>query len=253
MLVCKYNTPKNTVCDLLMLSVSGSDQSIGGGGGLSFKVNVERGAYLLLKDKAVLKELLTTGSLIRYIRANHSEWINFITNGLDLVHPREDIIFVSGTIKTTEWAVGAFSNYEHEGSFDITFNAGPWASASSGFKVSTSTSVNVQHREGPSPAITHRPNAPQITQGYETEGLDAMPYNQTVFLHYYKLKNRTFLWPKVMKAAAGPDNLPMYDGDEDEGGVAVRAEYDNAEPEVERVPSLSKVSRLKISYLCTDR
>lgn len=234
-----------------MSSVSGWSQS--NGGGFSFKVNDERGAFLLLKEKAVLKELHETGNLIRYIRTNHSEWLEFITNELDYVLQREDIIFISGTVKTTEWAVGAFFNHEHEGSFDVTFNAGPWASSSAGFKISSNTSVNVQHREGPSLAIARGPNAPPITQGHETEGFDAVPYNQTVFLHYYKVKNRTFLWPKVLKAAAGPDDLPTDEGDEDEGGVAVRVEHDSAEPEVERVPSLPKVNKSKISYSCMDR
>ena len=39
--------------------------------------------------------------------------------------------------------------------------------------------------------------------------------DQCIFLHYYKLKSRTFRRPKVIKAAAGPDELD-YDPDDSE-------------------------------------
>ena len=109
-----------------------------------------------------------------YIARNFKLWLSFaLEKGYDI--QEQDIIFVSGFVKVSEWAIAAFStggNY-HEISFNGSFGAFASSAHFSASCRNDSTST-IHQRCGPS-----RP------------GVDATTTkDQCLFLSYYKLKSR---------------------------------------------------------------
>ena len=82
------------------------------------------------------------------MRKHHDSWSEFARRrGLD-IQP-EHIILVRGWVKTSEWAVAAFtdSGKNHEVNFEA--NAGPFGKASFSVSYSSAVSMSVEHRTGP--------------------------------------------------------------------------------------------------------
>ncbi|KAF7789085.1 hypothetical protein EIP86_000018 [Pleurotus ostreatoroseus] len=247
-------------------SVSDPTGLVGGGFSYSFNCAKEQGAFLVLMEDAKKTVVPPAVNFTTYMRKNHSSWYEFATHSQNygLACKPEDIILVRGSVKTSAWALGAYTengNHVH----DVSFSGQGASFASAGFKWASSnqSSARFEHRIGPSDApslrrltsgrsgrstiasgkAVARPTTnelPEITaerkMGIEA-AIDAdNTDDQCVFLSYYKIKYRIFSFKKIT-AAAGPAELP--DGDDDnEGSPAVLMDTD---PEIELVPSPTKL------------
>ncbi|KAH9949139.1 WD40 repeat-like protein [Amylocystis lapponica] len=235
--------PAGPLCSRSVRSVTvggqvGVNAGLGGGGaGLQFQCTDEQGALLVMKEPATREELHPSRRMANYMRQNHQSWYTFATEVCDLDIEREDIIFVRGWVKTAEWAVAAFV---HEGrAAQLTFSGDFTAGANASFTLATATNVTVlpEVSAGPRGMVQQGRRASlRITGPPDLDAAQDQLHEQCVFLHYYKMKMR-FFWPRVMKAAAGPHELPSSgDHDYNDTDVAVDVAMED-EMEIEQVPA----------------
>lgn len=150
---------------------------------------------MLLKDHATSKRVHPSDKrFIDYMQKHWKEWHSLVSE--TMVLEPEQIVLVSGFVKTTQWAMAAFLNAgsAHEVAFQA--GAGPFSQAGFSAAVSTEYSSSVQHRIGP------------ISEDkIQTE---ARPQNQCIFLSYFKLKRPRFPKShfKIVAAAEPKDDDP---------------------------------------------
>ncbi|EIW57161.1 uncharacterized protein TRAVEDRAFT_126211 [Trametes versicolor FP-101664 SS1] len=219
----------NEITQPLLQSQGMQSISVEGRGGaqasLRYKCSQQSGALLMLKQAGHATRLDCTRAIQKYMRQNLEHWHLFATEELGIDLRDSDLIFVSGYIKTTIWAEAAFSSSTTDGELNISAGASLPVGASGSFSVELS---NCQlpltfHRHGPSGrAMAERAlGSPALTS--DTSAADA--FDQCIFLNYFRMKGR-FL-RKVMRAAAGPhelpspppDDLPTIFGDTQSGQV----------------------------------
>ena len=144
---------------------------------------------LILKQAAHRDVLHPSKDLAQYITRSHRTWYRFAQDVFRLDLKEEDIIFVHGSVKTAEWALAAATQRAREGSLLFGGEFGPLARATFSVSASRSAAMSMEHRSGPKVA---RLGAEDSLQN---------EFDQCVFLHYYKIKRRRFLGPKVIRAA----------------------------------------------------
>lgn len=138
--------------------------------------------------------------MVNYMSRNFSSWHEFITDRLDVDISREDIRFISGVYKTADWAVASYTEAGRSAQFR--FNAdSPVGSVAFSASASAMSQTPPLQNWGPRSNVSESPRS-------STTSLRGARNDQSVFIHYYKLKKRLFVFPRVMKAAAGYDELP---------------------------------------------
>ena len=143
------------------------------------------------------------------MRQHFDSWLEFANgedaNGWGLDLRDNDLVFVSGMIKTKRWAVMSYHNRvfrDKEGLLTADFS--PFASARLSVSISEETLSANHYRSGPEenhPAPLS-PIAPGNDRGASTEP------DQCIFINYFKMR-RPFKWPfnkDPMQAAAGPQD-----------------------------------------------
>ncbi|KAI0333363.1 WD40 repeat-like protein [Cubamyces sp. BRFM 1775] len=235
------------------VSVSaGSIEAIGGG--LKFTCQRERGAFLFVRPAADSYQMHQSRSFSRYMMTQIDEWYHFATDRLDLDLAREDIIFVSGTVKTEDWGLGAFTHQGSGGEISFQANVGPFAQGSFNFNRAHMVTSGAEWRTKPldrpssvlSSPVVGLIAAPESEESSSSSLASASSLSlqrtqsggrkdQSVFLHYYKLKTRWWR-NKVIRAAAGPNDPGHASEDEDleegtsldmsSGGAGVEQAYD---------------------------
>lgn len=189
--------------------------SHGTGAGLSFSYTGGRGAILNLQDPATRTRLHEDRAVVDYMQQNFDSWYHFATETLRMRPNQNDIIFVRGWLKTTRWAVAAFSQGGQSGT--LTFNLNPVSPASVSLNISVSKDVTVshQHRVGP---LHQAPSASRLAITEDGPNSQS-PFHseqrcdQCIFLHYYKMRSR-FWRPRVIKAASGPQDMQDFSDDD---------------------------------------
>ncbi len=214
------------------------------GAGLKFECTQEQGAFVFVDQPADRSQIQSSRSIIPYLKANIEHW-NALALRLDLDVAREPLLFVSGTVKTNDWGLGAFLT--HGQSCVAEFEAQvPFAQAKLTWRTSTQSVGNTEVRQRSAAEIQHIQELAAIESNEDPsasrQSLDSVRSfhqnkDQTLFLHYYKVKKR--LWfNRVIKAAAGPHELdPDSSGEGD--GPLVRASSE--ELEVVDEPHISPV------------
>lgn len=187
----------------------------------SFACSADQGAFLVLKDRAAKRAVQSNKRFPRYMKQHHLSW-NALAIKDELLIDKESIILVHGWVKTSDWAVGAFTRNVKSHQVSVTGNFATFANAGFQFDVTKAYAGSIGRRTGPdrkrnsaflSPPNTPDPSKSQTSiQSVET----GLPLNQCVFLLRYKIKYRRFL-PNKITAGAGYDKLPdgERDGDED--------------------------------------
>ena len=184
---------------------------ISAGAGIKFESTTDSGALLFLDAPAKSKDIESKRHIINYMHDNIKNWFEFANAdyswGLEL--KEQDIIFVSGTTKTSRWAVAAFQGNTYkmkEG--HVTGDFGPFASAGFSVKIENQILPASHYRHGPRQPSTIVSGGSLTYPGYSQPSLSHPP-NQTLFVHYYKMKRR-WVWPfkGPMRAAGGPHQLP---------------------------------------------
>ena len=170
-------------------------------GGYSFSSKGKRGAVAILTDGGVEQKVSRSAAFQQYIYTHHMAWHAFARRRG--VHVKvQDIVLVSGFIKTTEWALAAYDNQEAAHDFSLSINASSIFSAESSFSHEEKTHVGLRHRAGPRPFAA---SSPRDSPASETSS--APPHNQCVFLQYYKCRPRAFGLTTLKK----PQNLRQKD------------------------------------------
>ena len=195
-----------------------------------FISHANSGALVVLKPPGISTNISARLRIVNYMRDNFANWLEFANSvdsrGLGLRD--EELIFISGTIKTTHWAVAAFqgdSYRDQQGA--ISGNLGPLASVGLSIKISDHILPTDHYRTGPiriqrsgGPPFTSSHSEPPASTSVLPQTQDVIPEqaDQCLFIHYYKMKRRRFHWTKKpMKAASGlTPPLGLKDNPEDD-------------------------------------
>lgn len=201
--------------------------------GYRFSCAQDQGALLILKAPASQEVVHPNRAFQDYMRAHHDTWCEFAkARGLD-IEP-DHIILVRGWVKTTEWAVAAFtdSGSNHEVNFDA--QAGPFAKASFSVSYSSAVSMSIEHRTGPVRPVRE----PRASYGADEHEFD-VSQNQCVFLSYYEMRTRGFWAKRKIRAAAEPRSFGGAPPDVDEAIDSDRESDDSWDVGEDRPPAQS--------------
>ncbi|KAI0707101.1 hypothetical protein C8Q76DRAFT_800461 [Earliella scabrosa] len=186
--------------------------SVGGmpggvGTSLEFQCNRASGALLFLGSDG-LREHLDCGLCIKkYMTKNLPDWYAYAKDNLQMEVHEEDIVFVSGFIKTAVYAAASFC---HENTKISTTFSGccTLPGVASG---SAALAVQVSDAQGLVPTMDTRASPPELAAKWgnllKEEVKDP---RQCVFLEYYRMKRRSWFIKRI-EAGAGPHELPPLD------------------------------------------
>ncbi|EPQ56031.1 hypothetical protein GLOTRDRAFT_138709 [Gloeophyllum trabeum ATCC 11539] len=142
-----------------------------------------------------------------YCLKHYASWLTFAndTLGFDLVV--SDHILVTGRDLTTQWAMVAFGTPELQGTLRHGVSVPEMITAE--FEIHSGWQTNmtggVQHQYGPQASILLEPER-------AAESSEPRPDStKCVFLRGYRIKERSFLTPKTIKAASYPPDLERED------------------------------------------
>ncbi|PCH43308.1 WD40 repeat-like protein [Wolfiporia cocos MD-104 SS10] len=220
------------------LSVEASAKVVGASAALQFECNDDQGALLLLKESATREELHPSRRMANYMHHNFQSWVTFARDTLDVDLKDEQIVFVRGWVKTTQWTVAAITHQGRQGKISISGDPGAQASLSFTAAHSHETMNYFAHRSGPpqktktdtkgkartrdSEDVSMADDRSSSHDSYGQEDSESadepLPLNQCIFLHYYRLKRRRFLGLKKLEAAAEPKD-PDDQFDEDDNHI----------------------------------
>ncbi len=194
-------------------------------GKIRFRCADEQAAVLVLKQHAVRDSVHRPEGLERYIKLNHKSWCRFARDVARISIEDEEIVFVSGFVKTAQWALAAAAYHAKAGEFLFGGEFGPSAKATFSVETTTTSVMSVEQRcSGVRPSALY-PN------------LAGDRFDQCIFVHRYKFKNRLSLFPTVLRAAAQDDTLdpprsPPHHDDHSEhcGSVVAGDEFDSLSP-----------------------
>lgn len=120
------------------------------GAALSLHCSRDQGAFLVIQTHGVQTKVIHQARdlLATYILKYRDSWHTF-SEKLHLTLTKSDLIMISGFIKTTNWALGAFERREVEFSFDVSGDIGPAARAGISLSIEHASNSSVQPRVGP--------------------------------------------------------------------------------------------------------
>ncbi|RDX44533.1 hypothetical protein OH76DRAFT_1421293 [Lentinus brumalis] len=199
----------------LSVSVGASLKELGASAeaALRYECKQTSGALLLLKENAHKTYLDCGNHIKRYMAAHIEHWYDFASECLGIDVQEQDILFVSGFTKTFVWAEAAFHSGSAQG--ELLVAAGCFAPAAGGeFRVTMSRArdASVASRIGPSQRVKKDYTPMDGAAASEAE------FDQCIFLNYHKAKRRKPWRPlKVIRAAAGPHDLPRPPGSSGSG------------------------------------
>lgn len=197
------------------------------GARVAFALTHKQGAALITQHPTYREDIERERTFENYIKRHYDSWVDFAR---ELGHG-ENIkpVLVTGVDLTREFATIAYS--DNQARMECEFSAGVPAVASASVSVwgSWNTQGLVHTNCGPHP-LPARGN--RITSGESTpESVIPDEYDQCVFLRYYTIRRRVFI-PTVLKAGAGPHQLPEGSPGEDDTGeemLLVSSEDDSME------------------------
>ncbi|KAL4248782.1 hypothetical protein ABKN59_008349 [Abortiporus biennis] len=193
---------------------------VSGGIHLSFESTTSQGAILVTRHKTYRDDAQRLGHFRRYMLDHYESWLAFANDqghGIRL----QDLILVTGRDMTEDFAMLAFSH--NQGRLGVEFEAGVpnlasvdaavWGSWRCDFPVYENwgpqeRSPQVDDWEHPSPEDTSLND--YVTM--EPHGDNPGPqFNQCVFLRGFRIHRRVKIFPTVIKAGAGPDDVGSPD------------------------------------------
>ncbi|EKM58887.1 uncharacterized protein PHACADRAFT_248999, partial [Phanerochaete carnosa HHB-10118-sp] len=163
----------------------------------SYTCKEERGAVLALKSDAHAETIYKNQIFKKYIFRNIRAWHAYAKDVLGLDIKQEDLVVVSGWVKTTaDWAETAFSNTSTRSSGSLEGHVGGVARVEVGGSYTSSVMGPKMHR--------HAEHYSSKTFGSHSAEFRR---DQCIFLKYYKVLRRLLLPPKLV-AGAGYHRLP---------------------------------------------
>ena len=174
------------------------------GASFSFELTEKQGAALVTKYRTYREDIELESAFEEYTKRHYDSWVTFARNA----RHGNDIkpVLVTGVDMTRDFAMIAYSNNSTHLSSEFTTSVPLLASASASAWGTWHTQGLVHTNCGPQ--LCSPPSSPDALDLYTSNGtqVDATPneYNQCVFIRYYTLRRRALMFPKVIKAAAGP-------------------------------------------------
>ncbi|RPD54116.1 WD40 repeat-like protein [Lentinus tigrinus ALCF2SS1-7] len=183
------------------------------GAGLSIQCEREQGAVVVVDLPADRSQMHPSRSLGTYMKNNIEEWSDLASRH-DLDMPKEALIFVSGTVKTNDWRLGAF--LIHGQNFEMVLEANVnFASTKLEYRQKAAAGLaEVRHKPLDDSDQRFEPLADTDSQHATASGRPSLESvrsvlqkkDQTLFFHYYKVKKRWWR-NRAIKAAAGSHDL----------------------------------------------
>jgi hypothetical protein len=195
------------------------------GAGIAFEFTRNQGAVLITKDSTYREDIERELTFKNHIKKHYDSWVDFAR---DQGHG-EDIrpVLVTGVDLTREFATAAYSDNRARMECKISAAVPAVGSASASVWGSWRAEGLVHTNCGP--------HLVPIAQGDRrssegSAGETAIPdeCNQCVFIRYYTIRRWLFI-PTVIKAGAGPHQLPKSDPRGDEEGLQPSFDDDSAE------------------------
>ncbi|RPD59331.1 hypothetical protein L226DRAFT_472836 [Lentinus tigrinus ALCF2SS1-7] len=171
--------------------------------GIRFTCTEETGALLVLKDPGHKTYLDCGRHIARYMQTHLPSWYEFAAERLGIDIEEKDLMFISGFTKTTVWGEAAFK--AGAGNSELVLSAG----AASPTPL-MSGEIELARSHASDPLVIYRSGPPDRVP--ELERARDEKFDQCIFLNFYKMKRR--IWRQVIRAAAGPHELPSSPDDE---------------------------------------
>lgn len=155
------------------------------GGCYSFTVDGKRGAVIIFKDYGIQEQVLPCKAFEQYIYSFHLLWHAFaVKKGLKI--RVEDIVLVSGWIKTAEWTLAAYSSERRSHKFAFTISASGSAAVQSSYAGSKSRIVMCTK----SGSTAEASPTPQTSESNIAFHVSETPSDQCLFLRYYSCHHK---------------------------------------------------------------
>ena len=153
------------------------------------------------------EDSLLVSKFEKYTKRHYESWVAFARQKEygDDVRP----VLVSGFDMTMDFAMAAYSNVSASLESDLTTGVPMFASASAALWGTWRTRHSPHTNYGPQDCM---PPSPERAIDFSSLRLTETPdlpseYNQCVFIRYYTMRMRLGLFPKVIRARAGPHDL----------------------------------------------
>ncbi|RPD75577.1 hypothetical protein L226DRAFT_49262 [Lentinus tigrinus ALCF2SS1-7] len=213
---------------------AGAAPMIAAGGGFKLTCREASGALLALKHDPITTYIESSAHVVSYMMRHHASWLELANSqarpGLGLGLKLEDLYFVTGTTKVPQWFIGVF-----EGTTERERGARLECTVTDVFSLNAEvTDIRTIHR---TPILKKGPTQRNMTMSIDRE----LPWDQCIFLHYFKMKKRVLIAPKVIRAASGSDRLPESEPDNDAPILLVDVFDDDVEVEFEEESGRSKI------------
>ncbi|KAI0741060.1 WD40-repeat-containing domain protein [Earliella scabrosa] len=208
---------------------------------MKFVCKSNHGALLLLNPPGDKKVISSRRRVVTYINEHFEKWLDFARGRWGMDADEDTLWFVSGTTKTTHWINAAFQGEYNgrEGSVDC--DVGNVVNVHLSFKINDEILSSAFHNHGPRnrqlapPHVADTAVAPAANAGGPPHSCD-----QCIFIHYFRRKTRFWWRTKVIRAAAGPHDLPPPSGDLDDSAMSARGESPDA-MDIEEFPLRTKM------------
>lgn len=183
-----------------------------GGANIQFTASDDTGAVLFLEHPAQKEFVLSKGQIVNYMRQNFDSWLEHANGpGCMFELKQEDIIFVSGTTRTTRWANLVLHGSYKAAQGSISCGVNNVGKFSLNISIADQTLANPRYNFGP--PLDSNSRASKATQ--------------CIFFHYYKMKSRILWRPRPIEAAAGPHELPPGDDNAGDEGLSPATDSSN--------------------------
>lgn len=173
-------------------------------------------------------DTLQEGTLKTYIKKHHASWVDYARDqGFGEVDP----ILVSGIDSARDWAMFTYSTRGHHVSTQITLDVPAVASTWAGFATTSMACSGMETNWGPEPEEPERllEDSPTLDEPSERTNHHIYPSSvisrhtahhhrgdRITFIRGWRMKNRPYWFPSVIKAGAEPPELDGdYDSDSD--------------------------------------
>ena len=181
------------------------------GANFSFELTGKRGAALVTKYSTYREDSLLESAFENYTKRHYESWVAFARHKQygNNIQP----VLVSGFDMTRDFAMVAYSNEGASLESDLTIAVPMLASASASlwgtWRTRCSPHTNVGPQQ-PSPLPRGRAIEFPSSQSVE-EGSIPYEFDQCIFVRYYTMRSRRWMFPKVIRAGAGPHDLGSGD------------------------------------------
>lgn len=183
---------------------------------MTFKLTGERGAILITKDRTYREDIQRVAPFEKYTKEHYSSWKAFAR---EAGHGDVNPVLVTGVDLTTQFAAMAYSGNRTEAVCEFRVNPPAVGLSSSHSWGSWHTQGRVHTNLGP-----ERIPGPRLSSPPDSAVPDG--HVQCVFIRYITVRKTLGLFPRLIKAGAGPHRLPKGGGGNDDAGALV-AEISN--------------------------